>query len=112
MLRGHDGRSTYGYSATRLVLSLKGNHSTLHDDIRLFLLTEIEKSHQAKPHRIIDQYEDHSKGHGRIEHRLCYVTDQIDWLTQRDDWCDLKTIAVVESRVTVGDKTSHFAPLG
>lgn len=88
------------------VLSLKGNHSTLHDDIRLFLSTEIEKSHQAKPHRIIDQYEDHSKGHGRIEHRLCYVTDQIDWLTQRDDWCDLKTIAVVESRVTVGDKTT------
>jgi len=88
------------------VLSLKGNHSTLHDDIRLFLSTEIEKLHQDKSHRIVDQYEDHDKGHGRIEHRLCYVTDQLDWLEQRADWCDLKTIVMVESRVTVGDKTT------
>ena len=88
------------------VLSLKGNHSTLHDDIRLFLSAEIEKLHQAKSHKIVDQYEDHDKGHGRIEHRLCYVTDHLDWLEHRSDWCDLKTVAMVESRVTVGDTTT------
>lgn len=88
------------------VLSLKGNHSTLHDDIHLFLSTEIEKLHRDKSHKIVDQYEDHDKGHGRIEHRICYVTDHLDWLEQRVDWCDLKTIAMVESRVTSGDKTT------
>lgn len=88
------------------VLSLKGNHSTLHDDIHLFLSTEIEKLHQDKSHKIIDRYEDHDKGHGRIEHRICYVTDHLGWLEQRVDWCDLKTIAMVESRVTIGDKTT------
>jgi predicted transposase YbfD/YdcC len=88
------------------VLSLKGNHSTLHDDIRLFLSTEIEKLQQAKSHKIVDQHEDHDKGHGRVEHRLCYVTDHLDWLEQRVDWCDLKTIAMVESRVTIGDNTT------
>lgn len=30
--------------------------------------------------------EDIDKGHGRIEHRFCYVSDQIDWLTQRKQW--------------------------
>jgi predicted transposase YbfD/YdcC len=86
------------------VLSLKGNHSKLHDEIQLFLSTEIEKLYQAKPHKISDHYEHHDKGHGRIEHRLCYVSDQLDWLTQRDKWCDLKTIAMVESRINKGDK--------
>ena len=88
------------------VLSLKGNHSTLHDDVRLFLSAEIKKLRQNKPHKIIDQHEDHDKGHGRVEHRLCYVTDHLSWLTQRLDWCDLKSIAMVESRITIGDKTS------
>ena len=86
------------------ILSLKGNHSTLHEDIQLFLSSEIEKLHQAKSHRIVDQYEAHDKGHGRIEHRLCYVTDHLNWLEQRVEWCDLKTIAMVESHVTVDDK--------
>lgn len=88
------------------VLALKGNHSTLHDDICLFLSTEIEKLHRDKAHKIVDRYESHDKGHGRIEHRICYITDQLNWLEQRMDWCDLKTIAMVESRVTTGDKTT------
>lgn len=88
------------------VLSLKGNHSALHEDIRLFLSAEVAQLKQKKPHHIIDQHEDHNKAHGRIEHRLCYVTDQLDWLVQRTDWCDLKTVAMVESRVTTGDKTT------
>lgn len=87
------------------VLSLKGNHSTLHDDIRLFLSTEIEKSRNNKPHRIVEQYEDHDKGHGRIERRICYVADDLNWLGQRSDWCDLKTIAMVESQVIVGNES-------
>ena len=83
------------------VLSLKGNHSTLHDDIRLFLSSEIAKSKDSK---VVDYHEEYDKGHGRIEHRKCYVSDQIGWLEQRTDWCDLRTIAMVESHVTTGDK--------
>ena len=56
--------------------------------------------------QINDRCGDFDKGHGRIEHRLCYVSDHIDWLTQRKQWQDLKTIARVESRVTIGKKTS------
>ena len=79
------------------VLALKGNHSTLHDDIRLFLETEVVKTDSSK---IADFYEEIDKGHGRIEHRLCYVSDQIHWLEQQKQWRDLKTVIMLESRVS------------
>ena len=85
------------------VLALKGNHSTLHDDIRLFLSTEIEKSQHSA---IADCYEENDKGHGRVERRRCYVSDQLDWLEQRAEWCDLKTVALMESHITVNGKTT------
>lgn len=88
------------------ILSLKGNQSTLHKDIGLFLSSEIKKFHNSKSHKIVDTAEDHDKGHGRIEHRLCYVTDKIDWLTQRSEWSDLRTIVMLESHVTIGDTTT------
>ena len=45
------------------VLSLKGNHSTLHHDIELFLSTEIEKLSQGKKHKIMDHCESHDNLH-------------------------------------------------
>jgi len=77
------------------VLSLKENQSTLHDNISLYLQSEIEKARMGKNTKISDIYIDHDKGHGRIEQRTCYVTDQIEWL----EWCDLKTVAIVEKRL-------------
>lgn len=85
------------------VLALKGNHSRLHDDIRLFLKAEIGKTKDSK---ITDSYEEIDKGHGRIEHRMCYVSDQLHWLEQRKQWRDLKTVIMVESRVSVGEQTT------
>lgn len=88
------------------VLSLKGNQSTLHDNINLYLSAEIEKARSGKKNKIVGSYVDNDKGHGRIEQRTCYVTDKIEWLDQKSDWCDLKTVAMVESVVKTGDKTT------
>ncbi|MEO1944544.1 MAG: ISAs1 family transposase [Candidatus Thioglobus sp.] len=88
------------------VLSLKGNHSKLHNDIKLHFSSEIEKCKTEKSSRSFDIFKQENKGHGRIEKRTCYVTDKIEWLERRGQWCDLKTIAMVESVVTRGDKTS------
>ena len=85
------------------ILALKGNHSTLHDDIRLFLSSEVDKLHQNKAHKITAYHEDQDKGHGRIEQRTCYVTDQLDWLTQRSQWSGLRSVVMIESQVTLGD---------
>lgn len=87
------------------VLALKGNQSSLHDDIKLFLSSEIDKKQRKINNKIIDCCEDFDKGHGRIEKRTCYVTDQLDWLDQKKEWRDLKTIAAVESVITTGEKT-------
>lgn len=86
------------------ILALKGNHSDLHDDIRLFLSAEVDKAHTDN--QITDSYQSIDKGHGRIEQRTCYVSDQIDWPTAREKWCDLKSIIAVESQISVGEKTT------
>ena len=75
------------------VLALKGNQGTLNDDVRLFLETELKKSSSTV---IDDHYEEANKGHGRIETRTCYVSSQIDWLTQKEQWAGLKTVAMIE----------------
>lgn len=73
------------------VLSLKGNQGQLHEDVRLYF-------EQAK-HLANCQYaETHDKGHGRIETRKCYVTQEIDWLKEaQKSWSGLRTIVAVES---------------
>lgn len=87
------------------VLALKGNQSRLHDDVKCFLLSEIGKHKENKRNKIADYYEDNDKGHGRIETRRCYVSDQISWLEERSKWCDLKTILMIESQITKNNKT-------
>ena len=85
------------------VLALKGNHSTLHNDIRLFFSTELKD--KSSPYAV-EKFEDYDKGHGRIEKRTCYVSDQLSWLDSREEWSGLKTIAMIESEVIKGDKTT------
>jgi predicted transposase YbfD/YdcC len=36
-------------------------------------------------------------GHGRIERREIYVTEDIDWLPQKDKWKNLKSIIMIKS---------------
>ena len=75
------------------VLALKGNQGTLNEDVRLFLETEAAKT---KNNAISSQCEHVDKGHGRIEIRKCYVSNQIDWLTQKSQWEGLKSIVMLE----------------
>lgn len=86
------------------VISLKGNQGTLYEDVKEYLdwaerinFDEIE----------YDYYETLEKGHGRIEHRRCWVTNQIEWLEGKEDWKQLQTIAMVECEREVigGEKT-------
>ena len=84
------------------ILALKGNHKNLSQDIQLYLDTE-----QAKPNNgVLLVSHDIDKGHGRIEQRTCYVTDQIDWLIDKDKWSGLKSIAMVESKRSIKNKTT------
>lgn len=64
------------------VISLKGNQGCLYNDVQLFLTTEKESGFKKVPH---DFYETIEKGHGRIETRRYWITEQIDWLEQKND---------------------------
>lgn len=47
-------------------LALKGNQSTLHDDVKLFIASELKKAGSDK---MFDYAKLNDKGHGPIENR-------------------------------------------
>ena len=73
------------------LLGLKGNQSTLHSDVKLLFENKPAKTQFISNETI-------EKGHGRIEKRVCTVTEDIDWLrTEHSHWKDLRSIVEVES---------------
>ena len=85
------------------VISLKGNQGNLHDDVRLFLETEKEREFKSVKHSYFETTE---KGHGRVETRRYWITDQIEWLEGKSEWQGLISIGLVESERFVKGKTT------
>jgi predicted transposase YbfD/YdcC len=80
------------------VLALKDNHPTLHQDVRLYLDTEVGQGRLP----VLETVE---RGHGRIETRGYGLSTEIDWLEQKPEWAGLVAVGRVESIREVGDKT-------
>jgi len=78
----------------KYVLALKGNQKLLHDDVSLFFTDSFKKGLKGVTH---DYYEAIEKGHGRIETRRYWITEQIEWLQKEHVWPGLKSIGCVES---------------
>ncbi len=93
------------------VFSLKGNQSTLHEDVKLFF--EDARAHDFYPkdqeRRITHgYYETVEKDHGRIETRRCWMVQgaPLDWLWQRSEWPGLSSIGAVECERRIGARVS------
>ena len=73
------------------IFSLKGNQSTLHDDVKTFF--------EAPPRSSkIEETEQIDKAHGRFEHRKCRVCKEVDWLKeQHENWSSISSIIEIES---------------
>jgi predicted transposase YbfD/YdcC len=84
------------------LLALKANQPTLHEDAKLLLDEGIARGFDG-PH---DSHEEADKGHGRVETRRVWVTDDIAWFTGKDRWPGLRTWVAVECERTTGDHTS------
>jgi predicted transposase YbfD/YdcC len=86
------------------VLAVKGNQGNLHDDLVQYFDWALEEPfHQT----VYSQDETTDGGHGRIEVRRTYATDDIEWLRKKAEWKGLQAIAMVESeRTVVGERTS------
>jgi len=83
------------------ILALKGNQRDLYDDTCLFFKDKDNKE------LLFDESFD--KGHGRIEIRRCFACKEIDWLTKKEDWVELKSLVLVESERIIGDKKPQKA---
>lgn len=84
------------------VLALKGNQSTLHDDVTLFFEETPSAYLNALSHHLtVDA------GHGRVEEREIWVCNQIDWLNSRHEFPHLSSIIKVKSRRFVNGETSE-----
>jgi len=77
------------------VLSLKGNQSDLHDDVRLYFENET----------VILTKSTRDHGHGRDEIREYFLETKIDWLYNREKWTGLAAIGSVRSTVTTKGNT-------
>ena len=84
------------------VLALKKNQSTLYEDVeRCFAELKAEEKSDDSDGTVF-QTED--KRHGREEHRITYAVAVRETIRQRELWRDLKSIAIMESRRTVGGR--------
>lgn len=83
------------------MLALKGNHGLAEEEIRSFMEDAIANA----PERLAF-HETYDKGHGRLETRRCWQSDDLDWFEDRKLWTNLKSVCMVESARSVGGATS------
>ena len=90
------------------ILALKSNQPNLYEDVALYfedrmkLPSARDETHYAKTS---------NKGHGRIETRECFISEDISWLSGRERWAGLNGIGAIRSRVEkdgVQTETLHY----
>ena len=75
------------------VLALKGNQSSLHDDVKLYFGEQEFLSKCAYAKTV-------EKARCGIEKREYWQTDDIAWMTKKKDWAGLKSIAMTRNTIT------------
>ena len=91
------------------VLAVKDNQPTLYDKVRNLLDEAVLDGFAGMSHGCDEQS---NKGHGRIEKRKVWVTDEVQWLGKEllALWPGLSSVAMVEStRQNLGDMTGKVS---
>ena len=73
------------------VLAVKDNQKFLHDDIK----DAFAQTNGAIAHTTIE------KAHGRIEERTCKVITDMDWISKKENWANLRSIISIEANKTI-----------
>lgn len=73
------------------LLALKANNGFLYEQVK----DRLDKALEGYPGD--DWHTEVDFGHGRLERRSCYVTDQLQWIDGATEWKGLSSVAVVES---------------
>jgi len=85
------------------IFALKGNQGTLQEEVSAFL-TDVCKEPKASEYT--DFHETVEKGHGRIEVRQCWSSQQVDWLSRYPDWPQLQSIIMIRSERQIRGQNS------
>src|ERR1700722_10627382 len=72
------------------LLSLKQNQGELYQEVDDFFSDQDCLKECATVTRT-------DKGHGRLEKRTCYATEDISWINKKNDWKDFKSVAMIIS---------------
>ena len=91
-----DGNADY-------TLGLKGNHGIMFDEVKQHYDGATETILTKKTS---DFFETVDGDHGRIETRKYWISDDIDWLSNKENWPGLKSIGIAQSTREIGDKIS------
>lgn len=85
------------------VLSLKGNHSQLHQDVVDYFSYAERCQFNNIAH---DYYETLDSGHGRVEVRRYWTIANLEWLAQKTAWAGLTVIGKVQSERHINGQVS------
>ena len=77
------------------LFSLKGNQSTMRDEVAWWL--DHAMAGQVRE-ASLDHHEQSTKGHGRLESRQVWCTEQVDWFADRDQWAGLSSLIAVDGQ--------------
>ena len=80
------------------VLALKGNHETVHEEVKSYLDDAITRGA-----RELVRHETVEKDHGRLEERRYWQSADLGWFADRAKWEGLQSVGVVEARRQVGE---------
>ncbi len=88
------------------LIGLKGNQGTLSEDVCLYFERKIRKAN-------FFTVSEGDKGYGRIETRVCTVTEDIEWLKElHPKWEKLKSIIEIKSereiKSNISTETRHY----
>lgn len=89
------------------VLALKGNHETVHEEVKSFLDATVAEKHAppVKPSAAavtLAVLETVEKDHGRLETRQYYQSAELDWFADRAAWEGLQSVGMVEAIREIG----------
>lgn len=85
------------------LLALKENHPTLYQAVIRYFDPDNDRSYESGQ---ITSAETTERNHGRDETRRCWVTKDLGWLPQRDEWPDLRSLVLIEAEREVEGTTS------
>ena len=84
-------------------IGLKGNQQSLHDEVANYSEQARAIEFEGVP---VSHHRSVNGGHGRIEQRDVYVTNDLDWLPMKEEWSGLQSVAMIASKRKLGGETS------